>query len=174
MREPEKTLPRSLLAATLTVVVLYVCLNAVFLYTTPMDRMAGQLDIALIAGRQIFGEAGGRIVAALICIGKVQIEAPIMMVTGTQPVTSVEGGSMVRTRTTTTRRRAVKPPRASALPVAPVVRPAAEFRAKLEAAGGRAQLAGCTARRWRTLRPAINSGRPSDGPLCDRSGQGNL
>jgi APA family basic amino acid/polyamine antiporter len=71
VRDPEKTLPRSLLAATLIVLTLYVALNAVFLYTTPMDRMAGQLDVGLVAGRHIFGDAGGRIVAALICIGLV-------------------------------------------------------------------------------------------------------
>jgi len=71
VHEPQTTLPRSILVATLTVLVLYVGLNAVFLYTTPLDKMAGQIDVALIAGKQIFGEAGGRIVGALICIGLV-------------------------------------------------------------------------------------------------------
>ena len=42
--------------------VLYVALNAVFLYTTPIAKLAGQLDVGLIAGKQIFGDAGGRIV----------------------------------------------------------------------------------------------------------------
>jgi APA family basic amino acid/polyamine antiporter len=46
-------------------------LNAVFLYTTPIEAMAGQLDVALIAGKHIFGDVGGRIVGALICIGLV-------------------------------------------------------------------------------------------------------
>src|SRR5215831_15740418 len=50
VREPQKSLPLSLLAATLTVLVLYVALNAVFLYTTPIQSMAGQLDL-LSAGR---------------------------------------------------------------------------------------------------------------------------
>ena len=49
----------------------YVALNAVFLYTTPIASMAGQLDVALIAGKHIFGDFGGRIVGALICIGLV-------------------------------------------------------------------------------------------------------
>jgi len=69
VREPHKSLPLSLLAATLIVLVLYVALNAVFLYTTPMQSMAGQLDVALIASKQIFSEAGSRIVCAMICIG---------------------------------------------------------------------------------------------------------
>jgi APA family basic amino acid/polyamine antiporter len=71
VRDPERTLPRSLLVATLIVLVLYVALNAVFLYTTPMAKMAGQINVAQIAGAEIFGDAGGRLVAALICIGLV-------------------------------------------------------------------------------------------------------
>jgi APA family basic amino acid/polyamine antiporter len=48
-----------------------VALNAVFLYTTPMAKMAGQIDVAKVVGAQIFGETGGRLVAGLICIGLV-------------------------------------------------------------------------------------------------------
>ena len=71
IREPAVSLPRSIIAATLIVIALYVALNAVFLYTTPISSMAGQLDVALIAGKHIFGDVGGRIVGALICIGLV-------------------------------------------------------------------------------------------------------
>jgi APA family basic amino acid/polyamine antiporter len=69
VRDPERSLPRSLLTATLIVLALYVALNAVFLYTTPMEKMAGQINVAQIAGAEIFGATGGRLVAALICIG---------------------------------------------------------------------------------------------------------
>jgi len=69
IREPAVSLPRSIIAATVIVIALYVMLNAVFLYTTPISAMAGQLDVALIAGKHIFGDFGGRIVGALICIG---------------------------------------------------------------------------------------------------------
>jgi APA family basic amino acid/polyamine antiporter len=71
VRDPERSLPRSLLIATLVVLVLYVALNAVFLYTTPMAKMAGQINVAQIAGTEVFGGTGGRLVAALICIGLV-------------------------------------------------------------------------------------------------------
>ena len=71
IREPDKNLPRSIILSLVLVVALYLALNAVFLYTTPMSMMAGQIDIALIAGKQIFGEEGGRLVGALICIGLV-------------------------------------------------------------------------------------------------------
>ncbi len=69
VHDPQRSVPRSLLMATLIVLVLYVGLNALFLYTTPMDQMAGKVDVALVAGRHIFGQTGGDIVGALICFG---------------------------------------------------------------------------------------------------------
>lgn len=69
VRDPQRSLPIALVTGTLIVAVLYVLLNAVFLYTTPMDAMAGQIDIGLIAGTHIFGDTGGRLIGALICIG---------------------------------------------------------------------------------------------------------
>ena len=69
IEEPARTVPKALFAATLIVLVLYVGLNAVFLYTTPMEKMAGQIEVALVAGKHIFGDAGGRIVGGLICLG---------------------------------------------------------------------------------------------------------
>lgn len=69
LRDPHRDLPRALLFGTTIVIVLYVLLNAVFLYTTPIRDLSGQLDVAMIAGTSIFGEFGGRIVGALICLG---------------------------------------------------------------------------------------------------------
>src|SRR3979411_2719730 len=50
MRTPQRNLPRALLAGTLIVLVLYVALNAVFLHTTPIDKLSGQLPVRRIAG----------------------------------------------------------------------------------------------------------------------------
>ena len=80
IKDPERNLPRSILAAVLIVTALYVVLNAIFLYTTPVSELAGQIDVGLIAGRHIFGEAGGRIVAALICIGLISSISAMMWV----------------------------------------------------------------------------------------------
>jgi len=71
VEDPERSLPLSIIAATLIVITLYVLLNFVFLYTTPIEKMAGQLDVAQIAGEHIFGPTGGHIVGALICLGLV-------------------------------------------------------------------------------------------------------
>ena len=80
IKDPERNLPRSILAAVLIVTTLYVALNAIFLYTTPVSELAGQIDVGLIAGRHIFGEAGGRIVAALICVGLISSISAMMWV----------------------------------------------------------------------------------------------
>lgn len=69
IREPNRTLPISLFAGVFIVLVLYVALNAVFLYTTPIEKMSGQVEVALIVGDHIFGARGGGIVGALICLG---------------------------------------------------------------------------------------------------------
>ncbi len=71
VKNPKRNVPRSLLAGTLVVIVAYVLLNAVFLATTPQQEMRGQIEIGLIAGKHIFGNDGGRIVGALICLGLV-------------------------------------------------------------------------------------------------------
>jgi APA family basic amino acid/polyamine antiporter len=69
LRDPSRSLPRALFVGTTVVVILYVGLNAVFIATTPASELAGQIDVAIIAGKHIFGEFGGRMVGALICLG---------------------------------------------------------------------------------------------------------
>jgi APA family basic amino acid/polyamine antiporter len=80
METPQQSLPRALLGGTLIVMVLYVALNAVFLHTAPVDKLAGQLDVAVVSGRHIFGEVGGRIVAAMICIGLISSISAMMWI----------------------------------------------------------------------------------------------
>jgi APA family basic amino acid/polyamine antiporter len=66
IKQPSRTLPRSLLVGTLTVTALYALLNYVFLRTVPMDELAGQIEVGFLAGVHIFGEAGGQVTAAII------------------------------------------------------------------------------------------------------------
>jgi len=80
MRDAAQNLPRALFAGTLIVLVLYVALNAVFLHTAPISELAGQLDVARIAGTHIFGEIGGRIVGAMICIGLISSISAMMWI----------------------------------------------------------------------------------------------
>src|SRR3954468_4425963 len=80
MNMPQRDLPRALLAGTLIVLVLYVALNAVFLHSTPVGALAGQLDVASVAGSAIFGNLGGRIVGAMICFGLISSISAMMWI----------------------------------------------------------------------------------------------
>jgi basic amino acid/polyamine antiporter, APA family len=71
IKQPQKNVPRSLLCGTLVVIVIYTALNAIFLATTPIRELSGQLEVGLTAGKHIFGENGGRVVGAIICFGLV-------------------------------------------------------------------------------------------------------
>jgi APA family basic amino acid/polyamine antiporter len=71
IRDPQRSLPRALISGTLIVLALYVGLNAVFLRVAPIGSLAGQLDVAVIAGRAIFGDSGAHAVGGLICLGLV-------------------------------------------------------------------------------------------------------
>lgn len=80
MKMPEQNLPRAMLAGTLIVLVLYVALNAVFLHSTPINALVGQLDVASVAGNAIFGGLGGRIVGAMICFGLISSISAMMWI----------------------------------------------------------------------------------------------
>jgi APA family basic amino acid/polyamine antiporter len=80
IRDPSRTLPFALLAGVFVVLVLYVALNAVFLYTTPIEKFAGQIQVATIVGDHVFGAFGGSLVGALICVGLVSSISAMMWI----------------------------------------------------------------------------------------------
>jgi len=80
LADPPRSLPRALLVGTSIVVVLSIALNAVFLVTTPVPELAGQIEVAVIAGRHVFGEAGGRTVGGLICAGLIPTISAMMWI----------------------------------------------------------------------------------------------
>jgi len=69
VENPARNLPRALLVGTIIVTLFYVVLNFVFLFATPKEVLAGQVEVGLLAGRSIFGPLGGNLVSALIAIG---------------------------------------------------------------------------------------------------------
>ena len=80
MKNPLDSLWGTVISGLVITLVLYVALNAVFLHTTPIGKLAGQLDVARISGAYIFGEIGGRIVGAMICIGLVSSISAMMWI----------------------------------------------------------------------------------------------
>lgn len=68
VRDPGRTLPRALLGGTLAVIVVYLIVNAAYLYVLPVEEMAASELVAADAARRIFGTAGASIVAALVVL----------------------------------------------------------------------------------------------------------
>ena len=57
--DPKVNISKVMIVATTFVTVLYVLLNYIFLYSTSVESMMGQVDVGYVAGVQIFGEIGG-------------------------------------------------------------------------------------------------------------------
>lgn len=69
VRTPARTVPMALLTATISVTLLYVLLNAVFLASAPASDFAGRIDVGNIAAQALLGEEGGRVMSAIIGVG---------------------------------------------------------------------------------------------------------
>ena len=68
LENPQKTLPWVLISGTLIVTTLYVLLNFVFLYTAPMEAMAGQVEVGFISAEAAFGDVGGRFIGFVLAL----------------------------------------------------------------------------------------------------------
>jgi basic amino acid/polyamine antiporter, APA family len=66
MENPQKNIPKALLRGTLVVTLLYVLLNVIFLWTSPIQDLAGQVEVGFVAANHIFGYTGGKWMALLI------------------------------------------------------------------------------------------------------------
>ena len=64
--EPQRNLSRILLGGTAVVVVLYVGLNYIFLRSTPLAGLKGQLEVGYVAANSLFGSSVGRLMGAVI------------------------------------------------------------------------------------------------------------
>ncbi len=89
IEKPERNLPRSLFLGTFIVLLLYVPINAVFLYSTPISEIEGKVEVGYLAATHIFGNTGGIIMGLLISIGL--ISAISSMVWAGPRVTQVMG-----------------------------------------------------------------------------------
>ncbi|MDA7597490.1 amino acid permease [bacterium] len=69
MKDPQRNLPLAMLIGAGFVTVIYVLLNAAFLYATPISEMAGEAEVGLVAARSIFGDRGGMWMGVLISFG---------------------------------------------------------------------------------------------------------
>lgn len=68
VKDPVKNLPFILISGTLIVLFLYTLLNFIFLYTVPMQELEGQIDIAFLAAKNIFGQSGENLLLSLFLL----------------------------------------------------------------------------------------------------------
>ena len=68
VREPERNLHRSLWLATGLVTLIYLALNAVFLYSAPVQALAGKAEIGAIAAEALGGTALRQAVSVLVAL----------------------------------------------------------------------------------------------------------
>jgi len=66
--DPKVNIPKSLLLSTVIVMLLYLLLNYVFLYSTPISLLTNELEVGYIAGINIFGDVGAKIIGLGISI----------------------------------------------------------------------------------------------------------
>ena len=67
MEDPQRDLPRALVLGTGGVLLLYVGLNAVYLYGASVDELAGQVEVGVVASRTLFGGWGVSLVTIVLC-----------------------------------------------------------------------------------------------------------
>ncbi|MFP8879678.1 MAG: amino acid permease [Myxococcota bacterium] len=66
--DPDRNLPRSLVLGTLIVTVLYLAMNAVFVYSAPIVDLAGRVDIGAAAAEALGGPGLRRALSALVTL----------------------------------------------------------------------------------------------------------
>lgn len=78
-REIKKTVPKSLVLGTVIVLVLYLLLNAVFVYAPPSETVAGKEDIAAAAAEWIGGHSLATFVRVIISLALLTSVSSMMM-----------------------------------------------------------------------------------------------
>jgi amino acid transporter len=68
VRDPQRTLPRAIIAGTLAIVGIYLAANAAYLYMNPVARMAASPLIAADTMQALFGQAGVALVSIAVTI----------------------------------------------------------------------------------------------------------
>ena len=68
VRRPERILPAALAAGTAIVALLYLGLNMVFIYATPLEKMKGEIAIGSISAQNLFGPRVAGVFSALMAL----------------------------------------------------------------------------------------------------------
>ncbi|HQR37781.1 MAG TPA: amino acid permease [Blastocatellia bacterium] len=80
VRDPERTVPRAVIAGVATVTGVYLLTTAVFIYLVPIASVTSGETFAAQAGEALFGAAGGRIFAGIVIVSVLGSLAALLMV----------------------------------------------------------------------------------------------
>lgn len=80
LEEPERTLPRALIFATLGVTVIYVALNAVFLFSAPIEELAGKAEIGAVAAEALGGRGARAALSGVVALGLLTSISAMVMI----------------------------------------------------------------------------------------------
>lgn len=68
VRDPERTVPRALVAGTVITIGVYVALNTFYLYAVPVAGLRGEVQVGEVTARVLFGDNVARVVSAIIAL----------------------------------------------------------------------------------------------------------
>jgi APA family basic amino acid/polyamine antiporter len=80
VHRPGRTVPRALVMGTVLVMLLYLALNGVFVYSAPVEALAGRPDVAAVAANALGGPALGRALSGLVVLSLFTSVSSMMMV----------------------------------------------------------------------------------------------
>ncbi len=76
---PCRSVPIVLIAGTSVVMLLYLALNATFLYAVPMELLEGQLEIGVIVAQETFGETGALMMGGVLSLLLISTVSAMLM-----------------------------------------------------------------------------------------------
>jgi APA family basic amino acid/polyamine antiporter len=80
IKQPGRTLPKALTFGTILVATLYVLLNVVFIYATPLEQMKGVIAIGSLAASKLFGPGVASAFSALMALSIVSTVSAMVTV----------------------------------------------------------------------------------------------
>lgn len=80
IKDPQRTLPRALAIGTLLVAVLYLGMNMLFIYSTPLEEMKGVLAIGSLSAKNLFGPSAAAGFGALMAVSIMSTVSAMVMI----------------------------------------------------------------------------------------------
>jgi amino acid transporter len=79
VKDPQRTLPRAIIAGTIAIVVIYMLANAAYLYVIPIDAIARSPLVAADTLQAIFGQVGVALVSVVVTISTLGALIAVML-----------------------------------------------------------------------------------------------